>query len=62
MDNLQSLTNMYKTLDDLTIEQVTAAAEINSEEYDTMFKKAARAAFIEGVVWAQKIQKDGKIL
>lgn len=52
---------MYKTLDDLTVEQVAAAAQINSEEYDSMFKKAARAAFIEGVVWAQKINREGKI-
>lgn len=45
---------MYKTIDDITVEQVSAAAELNAEQYDTMFKKAAKAAFIEGVVWAQQ--------
>lgn len=45
---------MFKTINDLTIEEVSEAAQKNAEDYDTMFKKAAKAAFIEGVLWAQK--------
>lgn len=28
-------------------------AEKNAEQYDTLFRKAARAAFIEGAKWYQ---------
>lgn len=30
---------------------IIAKAEINAEQYDHMFRKAARAAFIEGARW-----------
>lgn len=46
-------------MQDFTIEQVNDAAERNAEEYDTLFRKAARAAFIEGVLWAQKTHREG---
>lgn len=45
---------MTKTLSNITIEEVNEAAEKNASEYDIHFQKAARAAFIEGVLWAQK--------
>lgn len=45
---------MYKTINDITIEEVNDAAQKNSEEYVDRFQKVARAAFIEGVMWAQK--------
>ena len=48
---------MFKTIDDITIDEVTTAAQENAEQYETMFKKAAKAAFIEGVMWALKTYK-----
>lgn len=45
---------MIKTLNDITIDELNNAAQQNAEDYDKMFQKAARAAFIEGVMWAQK--------
>ena len=45
---------MFKTINDITIEEVNDAAQKNADEYDHMFQRAARAAFIEGVLWAQK--------
>ena len=45
---------MFKTINDITIEEVNEAAQKNAEEYEAKFKKAARAAFIEGVLWAQR--------
>lgn len=48
----------YKTLHDLTIDDVDTAAEANAEQYERMFRKAARAAFIEGVIWAQQTNKE----
>ena len=45
---------MFKTINDITIEEVNDAAQKNSEEYAVPFQKAARAAFIEGVLWVQK--------
>ena len=47
----------HKTLHDLTVEDVETAAKENAERYEPMFKKAAKAAFIEGIMWAQKIYK-----
>lgn len=47
----------HKTLHDLTIDDVDTAAEVNAEQYERMFRKAARAAFIEGVIWAQQTNK-----
>lgn len=52
---------MKKTINDITIDEVNEAAQKNSEEYDRLFQKAARAAFIEGVLWAQKLHKEGRI-
>lgn len=51
--------NTYKTIHDLTIGDVETAARDNAEQYETMFKKAARAAFIEGVIWAQSHNPHG---
>ena len=46
---------MIKTIDNNTIEEVSAAAETNSEKYCNHYtQNVARAAFIEGVMWAQK--------
>ena len=53
---------MNKTLENLTNEQVSAAADINSDKYIDRAKGIAKQAFIEGVIWAQKIQREDKIL
>lgn len=47
----------HKTLHGLTVEDVETAAKENAERYEPMFKKAAKAAFIEGIMWAQKTYK-----
>ena len=47
----------HKTLHDLTVEDVETAAQENAQQYEPMFRKAARAAFIEGIMWAQKTYK-----
>lgn len=47
----------HKTLHELTIEDVETAAQENAERYEPRFKNAARAAFIEGIMWAQKTYK-----
>ena len=42
---------MIKTINDITIEEVNAAAETNSEKYCNHYTpNVARAAFIEGVL------------
>lgn len=63
MANLKkrSKMNTRKNIADLTIDEVSWAAQENAAKYDTMFKKTARAAFIEGVMWAQKVQREGKL-
>lgn len=53
---------MNKTLENLTIEQVSAAADINTEKYISRAQGIAKQAFIEGVIWAQKVQRENKIL
>ena len=53
--------NMNKALEDLTIEQVSAAADINTDKYIPRAKGIANQAFIEGVVWAQKINQRQQI-
>jgi hypothetical protein len=53
--------NNHKTLHDLTVEDVETAAKENAERYEPMFKKAAKAAFIEGIMWAQKTHKEGRL-
>ena len=47
----------HKTLHELTVKDVETAAQENAERYEPMFKKAAKAAFIEGIMWAQKTYK-----
>lgn len=49
---------MIKTINDITVEEVNEAAQENAQKYDKMLQKAARAAFIEGVLWAQKVHKE----
>lgn len=44
----------YRTINDITVEEADEAARLNAKDYDIHFQKAARAAFIEGVLWAQK--------
>lgn len=52
---------MYKTIDNLTIEDVGAAAKENAERYIDRAKGIAEQAFIEGVMWAQKVHKEKRI-
>lgn len=49
-----------KRLQDLTIEDLEQVAQEHAEPYETMFKKVARHAFMEGVLWAQKLSKRQK--
>lgn len=51
----------FKTINNLTIDEVSAAAEKNSGEYVDRFQKVAKAAFIEGVLWAQKVHKERRL-
>lgn len=60
--NMTMNMTMNKALEDLTIEQVSAAADINTEKYIPRAKGIAKQAFIEGVVWAQKVQRENRIL
>lgn len=50
---MDTITN--KRLQDLTIEDLEKIAQEHAEPYDRMFKKVARHAFMEGVLWAQKV-------
>ena len=52
---------MIKTINDITIEDVSAAAHENSEKYIDRAKGIAEQAFIEGVMWAQKVHKERRI-
>lgn len=45
---------MIKTINDITIEGVSQAAQENSEKYIDRAKNIAEQAFIEGVMWVQK--------
>lgn len=49
-----------KRLQDLTIEDLERIAQEHAEPYDRMFKKVARHAFMEGVLWAQELHKNGR--
>lgn len=49
---------MIKTINDITIEEVSSAAAENSERYVDRAKKIAEQAFIEGVMWVQKTLKN----
>lgn len=50
--------NTNKKLRDLTVEDVETAAASNAERYVPMFRKAAKAAFIEGILYAQKLNEE----
>lgn len=52
---------MYKTINDITIEDVSQAAQENSERYIDRAKKIAEQAFIEGDMWAQKVHQERRI-
>lgn len=52
---------MIKTINDITIEEVNEAAQKNSEKYIDRAKSIAERAFIEGVMWAQKVHKEKRI-
>lgn len=52
---------MIKTINDLTIEDVSQAAQQNSEKYIDHAKNIAKNAFIEGVMWAQRVNREKKI-
>lgn len=45
---------MYKSIQDITIDEVTQASKENAEKYIDRAKNIAERAFIEGVMWAQK--------
>lgn len=47
----------HKELHELTVEDVETAAQENAQQYEPRFRKAAKAAFIEGIMWAQKTYK-----
>lgn len=53
---------MAKTINDFTIEEVSQAAHENSERYIDRAKGIAKQAFIEGVLWAQKVHREGGAL
>ena len=52
---------MIKTINDLTIEEVSQAAKGNADKYIDRAKNIAELAFIEGVMWAQKIHKERRL-
>ena len=47
-----------KRLQDLTVEDLEKLAQQHAEPYERMFKKGARHAFMEGILWAQKTLKE----
>lgn len=51
---------MFTPLHDLTIEQLERAADKYCEKWDAVNQYAARIAFIDAVLWAQKVN-DNKI-
>lgn len=51
----------YRTIQEITFDDVDTAARENADQYETMFKKAAKAAFIEGAIWAQRMSKEGRL-
>ena len=55
-----SKTIINKRLQDLTIEDLERLAQEHAEPYEPMFKKVARRAFMEGVLWAQRLQRQPK--
>lgn len=53
--------NTNKKLRDLTVEDVETAARENAQQYDRMFRKAAMAAVIECILYAQKLNEEGQL-
>lgn len=51
---------MNTPLHDLTIEQLEKAADEYCEKYVPMYQKVVRFAFMDAVLWAQKVN-DKKI-
>lgn len=49
---------MNENINEITIEQVTVAANDNAARYIPRAQNIARQAFIEGVIWAQKAHKE----
>lgn len=47
-----------KRLQDLTVKDLEKLAQQHAEPYERMFKKVARHAFMEGILWAQKTLKE----
>ncbi len=52
---------MNTRLNNLTIKEVSEAAEQNSEKYIDRAKSIAKNAFIEGVAWAQKVARTNQV-
>lgn len=52
---------MIRTINDLTINEVNEAAASNSRRYIDRAKTIAQQAFIEGVMWAQKVHRDKRL-
>lgn len=52
---------MIKTINDITIEEVSQAAKGNADKYIDRAKGIAEQAFIEGVMWAQKVHAERRI-
>lgn len=51
---------MFTPLHNLTVEQLEKAADEYCEKYVPMYRKVVRNAFMEAVLWAQKVN-DKKI-
>ena len=48
---------------ELSNKTITAQAEKNADQYDQMFRRAAKAAFIEGAKWfASEMEKGLKAI
>lgn len=46
-------------LQDITIEQIETAAKEFASDYVPMYQKVVRQAFVEAIIFAQKIDKGG---
>ena len=57
---MDTITN--KRLQDLTIEDLETLAQRHAEPYEPMFKKVARHAFMQGVIYAQKLSGTHNIM
>ena len=56
-------TRIMEEMRDLSNKTITSQAEINSRQYDRMFKKVAKAAFEEGARWfASEMAKGMKAI